>query len=107
MGKPSKASRKNDIIRLQRRQKLGKIFYENQIKKKEEEIGDLQIEVQQLKTFIEEAKEEVINRFTQSNREKNSLLEYIFEKEILRTAQSQPSQPSQSSQSSQSSQPFF
>jgi hypothetical protein len=134
MGKPSKASRGKDIIRLHKRKKLEQLSNVNQIKKKEEEIHHLQIEVQQLKKFISEAGEKVVNGFTRCNRENNNLLKWIsiyteqikdLEKEVhltnlrlyINTLSSQPSQQpssqsssqplqSSSSQSSQSSQSF-
>ena len=77
MGKPSKASRKNGITRLRQRRKLKKISHIKQIKAKDEEIGDLQIEVQKLKRFIEEAGEKVIDEFVKSEREKQNLLKWI------------------------------
>ena len=77
MGKPSKASRRNGITRLRQRQKLKKISYIKQIETKEEEIGDLQIEVQRLKKFIEDAGEKVIDEFMKSEREKQNLLKWI------------------------------
>lgn len=77
MGKPSKASRKNGIIRLRQRQKLKKTSHIKQIKAKEEEIGDLQIEIQKLKQSIEETKEKVIDEFMKSEREKQNLLKWI------------------------------
>jgi hypothetical protein len=77
MGKPSKASRKNKVVRLQQRRKLKKMSHIKQIKAKDEEIGDLQIEVQKLKRFIEEAGEKVIDEFVKSEREKQNLLKWI------------------------------
>lgn len=120
MGKPSKASRRNGITRLRQRQKLKKTSHIKQIKAKEEEIGDLQIEVQKLKKFIEEAKEKVIDEYMKSEREKQNLLKWIDfytkqikdmkEKQYLNSLKtyintSQPS--SQQSQSSQFPQPSF
>ena|ERR1051325_5328043 len=123
MGKPSKASRKKDIIRLQQRQKLKKFSYVKQIKKKEEEIGDLQIELQKLNKFIDEAGEKVINEFTKSDHEKKNLLKWIdlyteqikdMEKKLylndlnlyINTSQPPPALQQQQPQPSQS-QPFF
>ncbi|GBB86080.1 hypothetical protein RclHR1_32100001 [Rhizophagus clarus] len=127
MGKPSKASRRNGITRLRQRQKLKKISYIKQIETKEEEIGDLQIEVQRLKKFIEDAGEKVIDEFMKSEREKQNLLKWInfyteqikdMEKKqylnklktYINTSQSSPSQQSRSSQfpqQSQTQQPSF
>jgi len=115
MGKPSKASQKNGITRLRQRQKLKKISHIKQIKAKEEEIGDLQIEVQKLNKFIEEAKEKVTDEFMKSKHKKENLLKWIdfyteqikdMEKKlylnslkiyILNTSQSSPIQQSQPS----------
>src|SRR5215469_18762505 len=122
MGKPSKASRKNRITRLRQRQKLKKTSHIKQIKAKEEEISDLQIEVQKLKKFIEEAKEKVTDVFIRSEREKQNLLKWIgfyteqikyMEKKLylnslktyINTSQSSSIQQSQSSQFPQQLQP--
>ena len=77
MGKPSKASRKKGVIRLRKRQKLKKISHTKQLKEQEEEIGDLQVEIQKLKKFIEAAKERVIDEFMKSESEKKNLLKWI------------------------------
>ena len=77
MGKSSKASRRKDNTRLRQRRRLEKFSNTNQIKKKEEEIADLQVEIQRLNKFIEEAKEKVIDKLTQSNHEQNNLLKWI------------------------------
>ena len=74
--KPSKASRKNDAARqLKRRQK--KNYFLMQIKKKEVEIGDLQIEVQRLNKFINNAGEKVINKFNKLHNEQSNLLKHM------------------------------
>ncbi|RIA85045.1 hypothetical protein C1645_831406 [Glomus cerebriforme] len=77
MGKPSKASRRNGIIRLRQRQKLKNTSHVKQIKVKEEEISDLQIEVQRLNKFINEAGEKIFNGFMRSEWEKQNLLKWI------------------------------
>jgi hypothetical protein len=118
MGKPSKLSRKNGIIRLRHRKRLEKLSYTKQIKEKEIEISDLQIEVQKLSKFIEEAGRKVICEFNKSEREQKNLLKWIdiytkqisdLEKKIYladlknyisentsRPSQPSPSRPSQS-----------
>lgn len=76
MGKPSKASRKNDSNRQQRRRQRNNFFLK-QIRQREEEIGDLQIKVQELQQFIDRAGERVIYEFDKLHLEQNNLLKWI------------------------------
>src|SRR5947209_18510620 len=76
MGKPSKASRKNDANRLQRRRQRNNFFLKR-IKQKEGEVSDLQIEVQKLRQFIEGAGEKVIYEFNKLHHDQNDLLKWI------------------------------
>src|SRR3954454_1182874 len=75
MGKPSKASRKNDANRLQRRRQRNNFFLK-QIKQREEELGDLQIKVQKLQQFIEGAGEKVIYEFNKLHHDQSNLLKW-------------------------------
>ena len=76
MGKPSKASRKNDSNRQQRRRQRNNFFLKK-IKQREEEIGDLQIKVQEFQQFIDKAGERVIYEFDKLHHDQDNLLKWI------------------------------
>src|SRR4051812_47873611 len=115
MSKPSKASRNNDSNRQQRRRQRNNFFLKK-IKQREEEIGDLQIKVQEFQQFIDRAEERVMYEFDKLHHDQDNLLKWInlyvkqiknMEKEIhslklklyvqsnTSTTSAQPPQPSQ------------
>jgi hypothetical protein len=113
MGKPSLKSRKSSQIRKKNR----KIRMIKEIKKKEEEISDLQIQMQDFKKTVFDTGENFLNKFEQQSRENNNLVEWLklydkqikdYEKEIydlnLRLYFSQQQQQQQTHKQPQSSQ---
>lgn len=114
MGKPSLKSRKSSRIRKKNR----KVRMIKEFKKKEEEVFDLQVQMQDFKKTVLNAGEIFLNKFEQCSRENKNLVEWLkvydkqmkdYEKEIydlnLRLYFSQPQQQKQKQPQSSQQQP--
>ena len=73
MGKPSNKSRKTSQIRKKNR----KIQLTKQIKNKEEEIADLQIQMHDFKKDVNDAGEKLIYEINKCSRENNNLVKWL------------------------------
>lgn len=73
MGKPSIKSRKTSQIRSKNR----KILFKKQMKNKEEEIADLQIQMHDFKKSVECVGEKVFGEINKCSRENNNLVKWL------------------------------
>lgn len=73
MGKPSIKSQKSSHIRKKRR----KIQLLKNLKSKEEEIGDLQIQLLDFKKLVSNEGERVLSEINKCSRENNNLVEWL------------------------------
>lgn len=87
MGKPSKKSRISSSIRKKKRKSL----LAKNLKSKDNEIADLQIEMLDIKNFIERVGDRAVNEFNKCSRENTNLVNWLkiydeqikgYEKEI-------------------------
>lgn len=117
MGKPSIKSRKTSLIRKKNR----KIQLTRQIKNKEEEITDLQIQMHDFKKDTYNAGEKLIDELNKCSRENNNLVKWLklydeqlnnYQQEIYNlniklyfSSQQSPQQTPSLSQSQQPQQP--
>ena len=80
MGKPSTFSRKNSHIR----KKKWQLLLKKQIKCKDEEVADLQLQMHDIRKFVEGASESVTYELNKCSRENNNLVNWLklYDKQI-------------------------
>lgn len=80
MGKPSLKSRKSSRLRKKNR----KVRLIKKLKSKDEEIGDLQIQMQEFKRSVFDSGKVIFNKVEKTSRENNNLVEWlkIYDRQI-------------------------
>lgn len=80
MGKPSLKSRKSSRLRKKNR----KVRLIKTLKSKDEEIGDLQIQMQEFKRSVFDSGKVIFNKVEKASRENNNLVEWlkIYDRQI-------------------------